>query len=303
MKAVHPTNPFHQSENLWRVTFLIHANAAGTAEEAFNDIALAVSGFETDEANGVWTFEILFDGQPDMEEMQRRLLVLEMLHGAKAREVKSEKVEQVDWLLHTARSFPPLTIGRFYVHGSHVEEPVPTGLIAIQVDAGAAFGSGEHGTTSCCLEALDWLAKKRNFRAILDMGCGSGILAIAAVKLWKTTVVAVDIDPVAVRVTDENAQINRETTRLITGVSDGYTGDKVKKGAPYELIVSNILARPLIEFAPHLYKNLADGGYAVLSGLLTSQEQQVLNAHVQQGLALEKRFVNGEWCTLVLKKK
>jgi len=303
MKSVHPTNPFHQSPELWRVVFTIHSDAAGTAEEAFNDIALAVSGFETDEANGIWTFEILFGEVPDMDDMKRRLLVLTMLHNVKASEPELQKVEQVDWLLHTARSFPPLTIGRFYVYGSHVEEPIPNGVIPIKVDAGAAFGSGEHGTTSCCLEALDWLSKKRNFRGILDMGCGSGILAIGAAKLWKTDVIAVDIDPVAVRVTQENVQINRETTRISAAVSDGYSGDKVKKGAPYELIVSNILARPLIEFAPHLVKNLAAGGYAVLSGLLTSQEAQVTNAHVQQGLALEKRFVNGEWCTLVLKKK
>lgn len=297
------TNPFQQSPQYWRVVFTIPSDAAGTAEEAFNDITLAVSGFETDEANGIWTFELLFGEEPDMADVLRRVMVMEMLHGIKAGKPEMSKVEQVDWLAHTARSFPPLTIGRFYVYGSHVEEPIPTGVIPIKVDAGAAFGSGEHGTTSCCLEALDWLSKKRNFKGILDMGCGSGILAIGAAKLWKTAVVAVDIDPVAVRVTQENVQINRETTKVDTAVSDGYSGEMVKKRGPYELIVSNILARPLIEFAPQLYRNLAENGYAVLSGLLTSQEQQVLNAHVKQGLKLEKRFVNGEWCTLVLKKK
>lgn len=302
MTVSHP-NPFQQSPQYWRVVFTIHADAAGTAEEAFNDVALAVSGFETDEANGIWTFDILFGEEPDMAEIQRRLLVLSALHDARASEPELQKVEQEDWLAKTARSFPPLSIGRFYVHGSHVEEAPPVGSIPIQVDAGAAFGSGEHGTTSCCLEALDWLNRKRSFKRILDMGCGSGILAIAAAKLWKTDVVAVDIDPVAVRVTEENARINGEATRIIAGVSDGYSGDKVKKGAPYELIVSNILARPLIAFAPELYRNLEDGGFAVLSGLLTSQEQQVLSAHVMQGLKLEKRFLNGEWCTLVLKKK
>ncbi len=297
------TNPFQQSPQYWRVVFTIPSDAAGTAEEAFNDITLAVSGFETDEANGIWTFELLFGEEPDMAEVARRVMVMEMLHSIKAGKPEMSKVEQVDWLAQTARSFPPLTIGRFYVYGSHVEEPIPTGLIPIKVDAGAAFGSGEHGTTSCCLEALDWLSKKRNFKGILDMGCGSGILAIGAAKLWKTDVVAVDIDPVAVRVTQENVQINRETTRIDAAVSDGYSGEMVKKRGPYELIVSNILARPLIEFAPQLYKNLAENGYAVLSGLLTSQETQVTNAHVKQGLKLEKRFVNGEWCTLVLKKK
>ncbi len=297
------TNPFQQSPQYWRVVFTLPSDAAGTAEEAFNDIALAVSGFETDEANGIWTFELLFGEEPDMEDLKRRLMVMTALHNVQISAPELQKVEQQDWLAACARSFPPLTIGRFYVYGSHVEEAMPTGVIPIKVDAGAAFGSGEHGTTSCCLEALDWLSKKRNFKGILDMGCGSGILAIGAAKLWKTDVIAVDIDPVAVRVTQENVQINRETTRITAAVSDGYSGAEVKKHAPYELIVSNILARPLIEFAPYLYKNLAENGYAVLSGLLTSQETQVTNAHVQQGLKLEKRFVSGEWCTLVLKKK
>lgn len=296
-------NPFQQSPQYWRVVFKIHADAAGTAEEAFNDITLAVSGFETDEANGIWTFELLCGDAPDMEDIKRRLMVLATLHHVPLPEAELQKVEQVDWLAQTARSFPPLHIERFYVYGSHVEEPIPTGCIPIKVDAGAAFGSGEHGTTMGCLEALDWLSKKRNFKGILDMGCGSGILAIGAAKLWKTQVLAVDIDPVAVRVTQENVQINRETTRVDASVSDGYAGDKVKKGAPYELIVSNILARPLIAFAPDLARALAPQGYAVLSGLLTSQEQQVLSAHVMQGLALEKRIVHEEWCTLVLKKR
>lgn len=296
-------NPFAQSPQYWRVVFEVHADAAGTAEEAFNDVALAVSGFETDEANHIWTFELLCGDAPDMEDIRRRLLLLSALHGVAMPLPQLHKVEQVDWLAQVARSFPPLSIGRFYVYGSHVEEAPPAGSIPIRVDAGAAFGSGEHGTTRCCLEALDWLSRKRQFRTLLDMGCGSGILAIAAAKLWKTHVLAVDIDPVAVRVTQENAQINREATRVLAAVSDGYGGDRVKKAAPYELIVSNILARPLIAFAPDLTRHLADGGYAVLSGLLVSQEQQVLSAHVMQGLKMEKRFVHEDWCTLVLQKK
>jgi ribosomal protein L11 methyltransferase len=134
------------------------------------------------------------------------------------------------------------------------------------------------------------------------MGCGSGILAIAAAKLWRTDVLAVDIDPIAVRVTETNARINREQTRVAASVSDGYSSERVKKAAPFDLIVSNILARPLIAFAPDLEAHLSDDGYAVLSGLLTSQEKQVMSAHQMQGLKLEKRFVHQEWCTLVLRR-
>jgi ribosomal protein L11 methyltransferase len=296
------TNPFAQSPLYWKVLFKLPSAAVGTAEEAFNDIALAVSGFETDEANHIWTFELLFEEEPDREDLQRRLLVLSMLHDVAVPEMEIHKLEQQDWLANVARDFPPLAIGRFYVHGSHVKEAPPVGALAIQVDAGAAFGSGEHGTTRCCLEALDWLSRKRGFKKILDMGCGSGILAIGAAKLWRTDVLAVDIDPVAVRVTQDNVQTNREQTRVTSAVSDGYACEKIKRGAPFDLIVSNILARPLIAFAPDLVKHLASDGVAVLSGLLTSQESQVLSAHLMQGLKLEKRFVHQEWCTLVLKR-
>lgn len=294
------TNPFAQAEFYWRVTFTLHADAVGTAEEAFGDMALSVSAFETDEAAGIWTFDLVFEAEPDMAELNTRLALLSGLHGVAQPKPVLEKMEQQDWLAAVARSFPPLTIGRFYIYGSHVTDAPPHGLIPIQVDAGAAFGSGEHGTTSCCLKALEWLAKSKNPRSVLDMGTGSGILAIAAAKLWKVPVIAVDLDPVAVRVTQENVRINREQMLVKSAVSDGYSGDIVKKNAPYDVIVSNILARPLMEFAPQLAKNLAGGGMAVLSGLLTSQEQQVLAAHKMQGLSLVKRFVNDEWCTLVI---
>ncbi len=298
-------NPFAQSKHYWKVTFNILADAVSTTENSFDNFALAVSGFETDEANGIWTFELLFGEMPDMEDIKRRLLVLSSVHNVPLPEATVEKLEQQDWLAQVARSFPPLSIGRFYVHGSHVEETPPAGSISIQVDAGAAFGSGEHGTTRCCMEAMDWLARSRNFRTILDMGCGSGVLAIAAAKLWRTDVLAVDIDPVAVSVTQKNARDNREHVRVTAAVSDGYSGDVVKRGGSngkYDLIIANILARPLIKFAPDLYFHLQPGGTAVLSGLLTSQETMVMAAHRMQGFDLTRRFVHQDWCTLVIKK-
>lgn len=272
------------------------------AQEAFNDMALAVSAFEADEKNHLWTFELLFAAVPDEADIKRRLMVISALHNVPLPELSIVKLEQQDWLAKVARDFPPLTIGRFYVHGRHVTSAPPAGSIPIQVEAGAAFGSGEHGTTSCCLMALDWLSKKRSFTHILDMGCGSGILAIAAAKLWKTKVLAVDIDAVAVRVTEENAAINQLQQLITAVVSDGYKSERIKRCNRFDLIVSNILARPLVELAPDLEFNLAKNGMAVLSGLLTSQEAMVLKAHRAQGLLLDKRFVSGEWCTLVLKR-
>jgi ribosomal protein L11 methyltransferase len=295
-------NPFAQSPHYWQVVFDLPAAAVTTAENSFDDIALSVANFETDEANHIWSLEILFDVSPDMADINRRLMVLAALHNIKTPTPTLQQLVQQDWLRQVARDFPPLSIGRFYVHGAHVNEPRP-GSINIQIDAGAAFGSGEHGTTGCCLEALDWLAKKRDFKNILDMGCGSGILAIAANKLWRVNVLAADIDPIAVQVTNENARINRAAGQVEAIVSDGYLNERIKRAAPYDLIISNILARPLVAFAPKLAQHLAPGGIAVLSGLLASQEAQVRTAHQAQGLTFLKRFADRGWHTLVIGKK
>lgn len=295
-------NPFAQSPEYWQVLFTLPAAAVSTAESAFDDIALSVANFEIDETKHIWSMELMFGERPDMDDIKRRILLLSSLHGVEVSEPELVEIKQQDWLKQVARDFPPLSIGRFYVHGAHVKESPPPGSINIQVDAGAAFGSGEHGTTGCCLEALDWLAKKRDFKNILDMGCGSGILAIAAAKLWHTNVLAADIDPIAVQVTKENARINR-VQGMEAIVSDGYLNERVKRGAPYDLITSNILARPLVAFAPKLAQHLAPGGIAVLSGLLASQEAQVRAAHQAQGLTLIKRFADRGWHTLVIGSK
>ncbi|MEQ1789022.1 MAG: 50S ribosomal protein L11 methyltransferase [Rickettsiales bacterium] len=300
MKKMFEKNPFAQESVYWQVLFFLPATAVATAEEAFNDVATSVANFETDEANGIWTFELICSEKPDMEEINRRLSVLSALHNIAMPEAKLEKLVQADWLSQVARDFPPLSIGRFFVHGNHVEEKPRAGSISIQVDAGAAFGSGEHGTTRCCLAALEWLAQSRSFSKVLDMGTGSGILAIAAAKLWKTDVLAVDLDPVSVRVTAENNVTNNVHKFIKTGVSDGYSAMQVKRGAKYDLIIANILARPLIAFAPQLKQNLAEGGVAVLSGLLVSQQKRVLAAHRVHGLSLKRKFIYQDWCTLVI---
>lgn len=300
MKKMFEKNPFAQAAVYWQVLFDLPTAAVGTAEESFSDLATSIANFETDEENGIWTFELICAEKPDESEINRRLLLISELHGIALPQVSIEQLVQADWLLQVARDFPPLSIGRFFVHGAHVEELPNPSSISIQVDAGAAFGSGEHGTTRCCLEALQWLAQSRRFPKILDMGTGSGILAIAAAKLWKTDVLAVDLDPVSVRVTNENCKINRVRRFIKTGVSDGYSAMQVNRGAPYDLIIANILARPLIAFAPYLKQNLADGGVAVLSGLLVSQEKQVLAAHRVHGLSLKKKFTHQGWCTLVI---
>ena len=295
-------NPFAQVAFYFQVGFDLPLGAAEQMQHSFDDIALAASAFEIDEPKQLWHCELLFDAPPDMEEVTRRVALLAMVAGVKLPPITTGQIQQQDWLALVARQFPPLHIGRFYVHGSHVKETGPVGSIPIQVEAGAAFGSGEHGTTRGCMEGLAWIRQKSDATRILDMGTGSGILAIAAAHLWNATILAVDIDPIAVQVTQENVLINRVGKQIRCAVSDGYKSESVQQFGECDVIIANILARPLVRFAPSLARMLKPGGHCVLSGLLVDQETMVFSAHRLQGLKLVKRFRYEGWSTLVLQK-
>lgn len=206
-----------------------------------------------------------------------------------------------NWLAENLMDFPPLRIGRFFIHGSHIEEPLPLGTIPLKLDAGTAFGSGQHGSTAGCLAGLEWVAKRRTPRTILDMGCGSGILGIAAAKLWGAPVIASDIDDEAVRVTLKNADENGVGNLISATQGIGYRSELVRRGAPYDLIVANILARPIRRLSRDLGRHLAPNGYVVLSGLLMRDAEMVLSAHRHQGLYLARKLRRVDWLTLILR--
>jgi len=207
-----------------------------------------------------------------------------------------------NWLAENLMAFPPLRLGRFFIHGSHIEDPPPLGTIPLKLDAGTAFGSGQHGSTAGCLAGLEWVARKTHPQNILDMGCGSGILGIAAAKLWGSPVIASDIDDEAVRVTMTNAEENSVGQQITATQGIGYRSPLVRKGAPYDLIIANILARPIRRLSRDLGRHLAPGGYAVLSGLLLRDGEMILSAHRHQGLHLVRKFRRGDWLTVVLKR-
>jgi len=208
-----------------------------------------------------------------------------------------------DWLEEVHRSLPALTAGRFYVYGQHVTAPAPAGLIPLKVEAALAFGSGHHESTQGCLEALSVLAEDRSVARVLDLGCGSGILAIAAAKLWpESRVVAADLDAASVRAAAENVGINGVADHVQVLRSDGYAAAEIGAGASYDLILSNILAKPLIAFAPDLARHLAPGGRAVLAGLLAREGEAVLAAHRAAGLRPVSSQDLGEWRCLVLER-
>lgn len=290
-------NPFRALEGYWSTRFIIPQGVVPEVDEVFDDVALSLSSFEADVDGVEWVVEVLTEHELSVADVQARLARL----SAKARSVEVSYLKQKDWVSEVQKSFPPLQAGRFFIYGSHYAGEIPAGSTPILIDAGMAFGSGEHETTSGCLKALDELGQEQKFERLLDMGCGSGILAIAMAKLWQQPVVAADIDEVAVKVTEENATINGERPLLHTCTSDGYQHPLVAEHAPYDLIVANILARPLVELAPELARHLAPGGSVVLSGLLDRQEKDVLAAHEAQGLTLVKRYPQNGWHTLLLK--
>jgi ribosomal protein L11 methyltransferase len=296
------SNPFYQPQAQWQIRVPVPYAQADAFEDAFADMALALSSYELDEATAAWCVEVLTELEPEPAEITSRLALAAQMLGVESPAFEIRPVEAKDWVSEVEKSFPPFCIGRFYVHGSHAPGPAPHGQIALEVNAGAAFGSGEHATTSACLLALSQLARKQRFRRVLDMGCGSGILAIGAAKLWKTPVIGIDIDPVSARVARENARINRTHAFTRFAADDGYQSLLMQRHAPYDLIIANILARPLMSMAPDLARNLAAGGTVILSGLLASQEAMVLSAHRAQGLALVRRIHRNGWSALILQK-
>jgi len=279
---------------LWTVRLRLPAAPAEAAESALEPFASALSRYEVD-GGKLWEVEALIEGAPD-----RRAIRAALAPWGKP---SFERLPSRDWVAESRKALPPIAAGRFYLRGSHVEGPAPRGKLALLIDAGAAFGTGRHESTRGCLIALDRLARAgRVFPRVLDLGCGSGVLALAAARLWSGPVLAADNDPDAVRVARENIILNGLAGRVRVVKSAGYAATGLRRAAPFDLILANILAGPLIRMAPALARNLAPGGRAVLSGLLGTQAPEVLDAHRRQGLTLDFQLRLVEWSALVLRK-
>ncbi|WP_366657893.1 50S ribosomal protein L11 methyltransferase [Fodinicurvata sp. EGI_FJ10296] len=285
----------------WRVDLAVPIDAAEAVSELLGDLG-SVSMFGVDQDADLQV-SVVCPEEPDRGDIGVRLAVIADAFDMAEPPFTVERVEGRDWIAETKNAFPPVEIGRFFIHGSHVERRPPPSSIGLHVDAATAFGSGEHPTTEGCLRAIEALAKRRHIHNTLDMGCGSGILAIAAAKCWATPVLAADNDGRSVQVAAENAGLNRVAHLMSAARSEGYRNPVIRRRAPYDLILANILARPLTLLARDAAGVLAPGGILVLSGLMTHQEAMVLAAHRYQGLHLIERRVIGVWSTLVLHKR
>jgi ribosomal protein L11 methyltransferase len=295
--------------SLWHIELTVPAAAAEIVADALAAFAVSVSIFEAEPDNKdrqsglapetwrdqLWhpqncRIEALCEAEPGRAEVTAALAVAATSTGVTPPEITIAPIANRDWL----------EAGRYFVHGSYHDGALPAGRIAMEIDAATAFGTGEHATTRGCLLALDRLAGRRSITNALDIGCGTGILAIAIARTWSCPVLACDIESEAVRVAGENVRRNDVAERVTVVESDGYGAGAIARRAPYDLITANILMQPLIRMVPDLARHLAADGVAVLSGLLAEQVTAVVTAHATEGLRLLERIQEGDWVALTL---
>ncbi|GAA0634011.1 50S ribosomal protein L11 methyltransferase [Brevundimonas lenta] len=249
---------------------------------------------EEDEDRGIWRIDAFPTTDEEAEGVEATLKAHDGLS------VTVEKLADADWLAMSLSGLPPVRAGRFFVYGAHDQGRVPRNTVNLKIDAGAAFGTGHHGTTVGCLQAFDELLKRERFERVLDVGCGTGILAIAAAKSGSKVAVGTDIDAPSVRIANENAKLNMADARFVH--ASGLNDRKVRGQGPYDLVFANILAPPLVSLSQDIKEALHIGGVAILSGLLRTQERRVTAAYLSRGFVLERRIHRDAWSALVLRR-
>ena len=273
------------------------AETLGESMELLFPEPTGVGVFEVEDGSGLWEVGGYFIEAPD----ETALALLAAAHGAKPFAVS--ELPETDWVAEVKRELHPVEAGRFFLYGSHDADKVPEGSVALLVDAAMAFGTGHHGTTLGCLRALDRLAQSGFVgQNVVDIGCGTAVLAMAAAKIWPNPVLASDIDQVAVDVAKANLAFNDLTGRVECLEAAGFDAIRLREGAPYDLVFANILKGPLLGLAPDMAANTAPGGYAILSGILNEQAEEIRQTYGENGFEFVNAEVIGDWTTLLLCK-
>lgn len=264
---------------------------------------LGISTFENKEDPDYWNVEALFDFSPNMQVLNFLFKEAADKNRVEVPYLSLSLVPDIDWLSENRKSFPAITIGNFYIYGSHHEEEIPQDKISFKIDAATAFGTGQHATTQGCLLALEQL-KEEGYIPLnpLDLGCGTGVLGMAMARLFGIDVTMSDCDIEAVEKADFNVVENNLSSQVSCCLAEGFASEKLKNKAPYDLVTANILADPLIQLAPDMAQYVRKDGIIILSGLLATQAESVKKAYEMSSFKEINRYPIDEWMTLVLKK-
>lgn len=253
--------------------------------------------FEIEDGSNRWEVGLYFTEEPD----DIALALLAAAWGAAPFAIS--ELPEVDWVAHVKRELAPVEAGRFYVYGSHDAETVPPEAEGLLIEAAMAFGTGHHATTKGCLLALDRLLDQGFApERIVDVGCGTAVLAMAAARVFPVMVLAGDIDPVAVDTAKANVLANGLDGRVECVEAVGFDHPLIEGAVPFDLVFANILKQPLIDLAPDMARYISHGGRAILSGILVQQADEVVRAYADHGLTLERRDDYGDWSTLVVQR-
>ncbi|MFD1796234.1 50S ribosomal protein L11 methyltransferase [Paracoccus aurantiacus] len=282
------------------LTHIAGRDAAETLAELCDDLTPEPVGsgiFEIEDGSDRWEVGVYFTESPD----EIGLALLAAAQGANPFVVS--ELPDVDWVAHVKRELTPVEAGRFFVYGSHDADKLPPGREGLLIEAAMAFGTGHHDTTRGCLLALDrMVAEGWQPHRVADIGAGTAVLAMAAARVWPGVILASDIDPVAVDVAAANVIANGLDGRVVCIQAVGFDHPMLDDAAPFDLVFANILKQPLIDLAPDMARHIDHGGRAVLSGLLSTQADEVIAAYEQAGFALEHRDDLGEWSALVMQR-
>lgn len=264
--------------------------------DVFGEEDFAIATTEVDEKRDIWEASVYM--MADEEEMVRERMAAALAEPYPALAIEREVIPDVDWIAKSLEGLKPVRAGRFIVHGSHDRDKVRENDIAIEIDAGQAFGTGHHGTTAGCLEVIDKVLRARTVKNALDLGTGSGVLAIAVRKVRKIPVLATDIDPVAVQVARDNVRRNGIASGIRVETAPGFHSSAFREEGPFDLIIANILAKPLMKMAPELGNHLTAGGSVILSGILAAQRWKVIAAYKGAGMRHLSTIWRNGWVTM-----
>ncbi|WP_375623357.1 MULTISPECIES: 50S ribosomal protein L11 methyltransferase [unclassified Bartonella] len=266
-------------------------------ETAFDEEGYPLALVEIDEKNAIYELSLYVDQDNQEHALKRFASVLSIDFD----KINIEVLPNIDWVQKSLEGLKPIHAGPFFLHGSHHRNTIPANVLPIEIEANQAFGTGHHGTTAGCLEMIAKVMKHENPQNALDLGTGSGVLAIGIAMLKPITILASDIDPIAIQVAQHNIELNGVKEYITAVTATGFMHEHIATRAPFDLIVANILANPLIELAQEMVKALKKGGSLILSGILEEQHAHVLDIYIKQGLKHIETYHRQGWVTIHLK--